>query len=254
MGVPKDILDLVSAVQGKGEAVAVATIVRGAPSSAARAGARAVIAVDGTISGDWIDDAAREALLAAAREALADGRPRLLHLPAIPAWPPHSRRQRLDVLVEPMLPRPVLALFGASPVALALSDLARRMGFFVAVCAPAVDQAAFGEADRLIEGDAPPPDLGVDAYFVIATQGADDSAALAAALALPARYVAFVGSRKRIARLKSDLARGGVAAAKLDQIRAHAGLDIGAVTPDEIALSILAEMIAIRRRGQRNPS
>ncbi len=160
----------------------------------------------------------------------------------------------MDVFVEPVLPRPVLAVLGASPVAVALADLARRLGFFVTVCAPVHDHGGFGEVDRLVEGFAPPADLGDHPFLVISTQGSGDHEALAAAIRLKAAYFAFVGSRKKIAALKSDLAEEGVGAADLEKILAPAGLDIGAITPEEIALSIVAEMVEIRRRGQREPA
>jgi xanthine dehydrogenase accessory factor len=157
----------------------------------------------------------------------------------------------MDVFVEPVLPRPVLVICGASPVAVALADLSRRMGFFVTICAPAADHAAFGETDRLSDGFAPPVDLPADSYLVIATQGSGDYAALTATIPARVKYFGFVGSRKKIAVLKSELGEEGVEAGQLERIRAPAGLDIGAITPDEIALSIVAEMIQIRRQGQR---
>jgi xanthine dehydrogenase accessory factor len=269
---PPDILELASAIKRKGEPFALATVVRTISVTAAKAGAKAVILPDGTISGGWIGGGcARGAVLRAARQAIADGRPRLISV-----QPEGALREQgvgvgetregisyarnmcpsqgtIDVFVEPVLPRPVLAICGASPVAVALADLARRTGFSVVVCAPVADHARFAEADRLIEGLAPPGDLGDDLYLVISTQGAGDEAALAAAIRLRAAYFAFVGSRKKIAALKGELVSEGVEAAALERIRAPAGLDIGAVTPEEIALSIVAEMIEIRRRGPRRP-
>jgi xanthine dehydrogenase accessory factor len=258
MSVPKDILDLVNAAQAKGEAVAVATVVRTLSVTAARAGARAVITADETISGDWIGSAsAFGAVLRAAHEALADGQPRLISVQSengLAAGDMRASQGAMDIFVEPMLPRPILAIFGASPVAVSLSDFARRVGFFVAVCAPAADHAAFTEADRLVEGFAPPADLIGDLYLVISTQGKGDREALSAAIRLGAKYFAVVGPRRKIALLKSELAREGIEAEDLERIRTPAGLDIGAITPEEIALSIVAEMVEIRRRGQRQPS
>jgi xanthine dehydrogenase accessory factor len=156
----------------------------------------------------------------------------------------------MDVFIEPVLPRPQLFVCGASPVAVAIAELARRIGFFVSVCAPAADHAAFAEADRLIDGYAVPEDA-LRAYVVISTQGRGDSAALKAALISSAHYVAFVGSRKKAAALKQEMAEGGVPPERLAQLHAPAGLDLGAITPEEIALSIVAEMVEARRRGQR---
>jgi xanthine dehydrogenase accessory factor len=157
----------------------------------------------------------------------------------------------MDVFVEPVLPRPALVVCGASPVAVCLADLARKLGFFVTVCTAAADHAAFSEADRLIDGFVPPNDLAADCFLVISTQGGGDHAALSAMIRLSTKYFAFVGSRKKIAALKNELAEEGVDATELKKIRAPAGLDIGAITSEEIALSIVAEMIEVRRRGQR---
>jgi xanthine dehydrogenase accessory factor len=84
-------------------------------------------------------------------------------------------------------------------------------------------------------------------YVVVSTQGRGDEAALLAALAVDVEYVAFVGSRRKAEALKTTLAARGVAAERLAALKAPAGLDLGAITPDEIAISILAEIVAVRR-------
>ena len=99
----------------------------------------------------------------------------------------------------------------------------------------------------------PPADLVGDLYLVISTQGAGDRAALSAAVRLRAKYFAIVGPRRKIDLLKSKLAEENVGAVDWEKIRAPAGLALGAITPEEIALSIVAEMIEVRRRGQRQP-
>ena len=82
---------------------------------------------------------------------------------------------------------------------------------------------------------------------MVSTQGRGDEAALAAALAVDVEYVAFVGSRKKADALKSKLDKRGIAAARMAKLKAPAGLDLGAITPDEIAISIVAEIVAARR-------
>jgi len=153
----------------------------------------------------------------------------------------------MDIFVEPVLPRPQVVICGSSPVAVAVADLAKRTGFAVTVCAPAAEQPAFGDADRRIEGYALPVDETASRYVVVSTQGRGDEAALLAALAVDVDYVAFVGSRKKAAALKATLAKRGVPAERLAKLKAPAGLDLGAITPDEIAISILAEIVAVRR-------
>jgi xanthine dehydrogenase accessory factor len=269
-----DILDRISAMKASGEPFALATVVRTVAATAAKAGAKAVILPDGTMSEGWIGGGcACAAVLKAAREALADGKSRLISV-----QPPDVLQEQglapgeeragvrfannmcpshgtMDVFVEPVLPRPQIVICGASPVAVAIADLGRRVGFAMTVCAPAADQVAFGEADRRIEGYALPVDEAGHRFVVVSTQGRGDEAALQAALAIETDYVAFVGSRKKAQALKVALAERGVSPERLAKLKAPAGLDLGAITPDEIALSILAEIVALRRRGrQREPA
>jgi len=266
-----DILELAREMKAKGEAFAMATVVRTVAATAAKAGAKALIAPGGAISGGWIGGGcARAAVLKAAAAALADGQPRLLSVQpadvlAAQGMQPNVARDgvefaanscpsqgTMDIFVEPFLPRPHLLIFGASPVAVALADLASRMGFRASIAAPGVTSEKFPAADRLIDGFAIPPDVPAVNFAVVATQGSGDLAALAAALALDAPYTAFVGSRKKAEVLKTMLARQGTPPGPLAALHAPAGIDIGAITPDEIAFSILAALIAERRRGQRS--
>jgi xanthine dehydrogenase accessory factor len=268
-----DILDTIADRKAAGQPFALATVVRTVAATAAKAGAKAVILPDGTISAGWIGGGcARAAVLKAAREALADGQPRLISVQppdalqeqGIPAGGERAgvrfarnmcpSQGTMDVFVEPVLPHPEIVVCGSSPVAVAVAALARRTGFAVTVCAPAAEQPSFAAADRRIEGFALPAEAG-PRFIVIATQGNGDEAALQAALAVEARYVAFVGSRKKTEALRAKLAQSGVPAERLARLKAPAGLDLGAITPDEIAVSILAEIVAARRRGHpRHPA
>jgi xanthine dehydrogenase accessory factor len=264
-----DILDVVSKRKAAGEPFALATVVRTVAATAAKAGAKAVILPDGTISAGWIGGGcARAAVLKAAKDALADGRARLVSV-----QPPDLLADRgveagdeqegvrfarnmcpsqgtMDIFVEPVLPRPQVIVCGSSPVAVAIADLAKRSGFAVTACAPAAEQAAFAEVERRIEGYALPLDEPGARYVVVSTQGRGDEAALLAALAVDADYVAFVGSHNKADALKAELAQHGVPADRLARLKAPAGLDLGAITPEEIALSILAEIVAVRRGMQ----
>jgi len=265
-----DTLDLVADLKARNEPFALATVVRTVSVTAAKAGAKAVIRADGTITEGWIGGGcARAAVVKAAREAIADGEPRLVSIQPKDLLEERGLRPgevregvrfarnmcpsrgTMDVFVEPMLPHPSLAIFGASPVAVALADLAPRFGYRVTICAQPEDQHLFAEADRRIDGYALEVEAEGRRFVVVATQGRGDEASLRAALSVHAEHVAFVGSRRKIEALKAELISGGVASECFERLKAPAGLDIGAVTPDEIALSILAEMLAIRRRDHR---
>jgi xanthine dehydrogenase accessory factor len=263
-----DILDDISSRKSTGEPFVLATVVRTVAATAAKAGAKAVILPDGTISQGWIGGGcARAAVLKAAKDALADGKSRLVSVQPEDALDEQGHKAgdeqggvrfaknmcpskgTMDIFVEPVLPRPQVVVCGSSPVAVAVADLARRIGFFVTICAPAAEQVAFPEADRRIEGYALPVEEASARFVVISTQGRGDEAALSAALAVDVDYVAFVGSRKKADVLKAALAKKGVSAERLARLKAPAGLDLGAITPDEIAVSIIAEIVATRRGG-----
>jgi xanthine dehydrogenase accessory factor len=157
----------------------------------------------------------------------------------------------MDIFVEPILPHPSLVILGVSPVALSLATQARQLGYHVTVAAPAGDQPEKPDADMLIDGFALGPLNEARRFIVVSTQGKGDEAALRTAVATDAAYHAFVGSRRKMAALREKLIAEGIAAAAIDRIKAPAGLDLGAITPEEIAMSILAEITIERRRGQR---
>jgi len=265
-----DILEIVSAKKAKGERFALVTVVRTVSMTAAKAGAKAVVLPDGTISEGWIGGGcARSAVLKAAKEALADGQVRLISIQPADLLDekgvaPGEEREgirfakntcpslgTMDIFVEPVLPRPEIIVCGSSPVAVAVADLGRRLGFLMTAAAPAAEQAAFSEVERRIEGFALPVASEGSRFIVVSTQSRGDEAALQAALSVEADYVAFVGSRRKAETLKTRLRERGVDPARIAALKSPAGLDLGAITPEEIALSILAEIVRHRRRGQR---
>ena len=265
-----EVLDLVAQMKAAERAFVLATVVRTVSVTAAKAGAKAIIAADGTIVAGWIGGGcARGAVLKAAREALADGEPRMVSvqpedlLAELGVKPGESRdgirfatnmcpsRGTMDIFVEPVLPHPSLIILGASPVALSLAAQARIFGFHVTLAAPAADLVSPTEADTVVDGYRLGELTDAKRFVVVSTQGKGDEAALRAAVATEAAYHAFVGSRRKMAALRAKLIAEGVAAAAIDRVKAPAGLDLGAITPEEIAMSILAEITQARRRGQR---
>ncbi len=265
-----EVMDLVTQMKAAEQAFVLATVVRTLSVTAAKAGAKAIIRPDGTIVAGWIGGGcARGAVLKAAREALADGEPRMVSvqpedmLAELGVKPGEHRdgvrfasnmcpsKGTMDIFIEPVLPHPSLVILGASPVAMSLATQARQLGYHVTLAAPAGDLAVAPDVDMLVDGFALGELHQARRFIVISTQGKGDEVALRAALALEAAYVAFVGSRRKMAALRENLGAGGVAAAALDRVKAPAGLDLGAITPEEIAMSILAEITIERRRGQR---
>lgn len=264
-----DILKQAADLTSAGESFALATVVRTVAATAAKAGAKAIIRADGTVVEGWIGGGcARGAVLKAARDAIADGQPRFVSVQPEDLLAEHGvlagsekegvrfarnmcpSKGTMDVFIEPVLPAPGIVVMGASPVAIALAEFAPRFGFHVTVCAPEPEQAAFRSADTRIDGymleTAQPREMNV----VVSTQGRGDEAALRAALAVRSDYVSFVGSKAKAAALADSLRKKGVGEDRLAVLVSPAGLDIGAITPEEIALSILAEIVQKRRRRQ----
>jgi xanthine dehydrogenase accessory factor len=136
--------------------------------------------------------------------------------------------------MEPHLPQPQLLLIGDSPVLAALSQLARVLDF-------AVTQIDTADLSNI--------QIDERTSVLVATHGQYDEDALEQALRSPAAYVGMVGSRRRAQACREYLRASGLADQQIERLRAPAGLDIGAVTPQEIAASILTELVQVRRRG-----
>ncbi len=265
-----EVMDLVAQMKAAEQAFVLATVVRTVSVTAAKAGAKAIIRPDGTIVAGWIGGGcARGAVLKAAREALADGEPRMVSvqpedmLAELGVKPGENRdgvrfasnmcpsKGTMDIFVEPVLPHPSLVVFGASPVAMSLAAQARQLGYHVTLAAPAGDLVVVPDADALVDGFALGELNQARRFVVVSTQGKGDEVALRAAVATSAEYHAFVGSRRKMTALREKLVAAGVSPQVLDRVKAPAGLDLGAITPEEIAMSILAEITVERRRGQR---
>jgi xanthine dehydrogenase accessory factor len=271
MGAHVEVMDLVAQMKAAEQAFVLATVVRTVSVTAAKAGAKAIIRPDGTIVAGWIGGGcAKGAVLKAAREALVDGEPRMVSvqpenlLAELGVRPGETRegvrfasnmcpsKGTMDIFVEPVLPHPSLIILGASPVALSLAAQARQLGYHVALAAPAADLTAVPDADVVVDGFEPSFLNNARRFVVVSTQGKGDEAALKQALAIEATYHAFVGSKRKMAALRDKLIAIGLDPAAIDRVKAPAGLDLGAITPEEIAMSILAEITLERRRGQRD--
>src|ERR1700732_3382554 len=265
-----EVMELVARLKAAEETFVLATVVRTVSVTAAKAGAKSITAADGTIVAGWIGGGcARGAVLRAAREALADGEPRMVSvqpenlLAELGVKPGEHRdgvrfaenmcpsKGTMDIFVEPVLPHPSLVILGASPVAMSLAAQARQLGYHVTIAAPSADLTTPPDADMLIDSFKLGELHQAKRFVVVSTQGKGDAAALRAAVATEAAYHAFVGSRRKMAALRDKLIAEGIEAAALDRIKSPSGLDLGAITPEEIAMSILAEITLERRRGQR---
>lgn len=242
------LLERAADLQRRGEPFVLATVVRCQAPTSAKPGAKALVRRDGTVEG-WVGGACAEPVVAReALNALRDGRPRLVGLygeggratdrtEGILDYPMtcHSGGT-LEIYVEPYLPTPVLVLLGHGPVVATLATMGRAAGYDVV---PLADDAAWARLEAL--------GLGRRASVVVATHADSDEDALERVLGTEAGYVSLVASRRRAAGVVERLRRRGVPAERLGRLKAPAGLDLGAVTPAEIAVSILAEIIQHHR-------
>ena len=245
---------------------AVATVVRTLSSTAAKPGMKAIVLENGDFAEGWLGGGCvTSAVRRAAQTAIETGEATLVCLRPEELLADESdgvmvtlarngcpSKGSMDIFVEPVVPLPELIVYGHGPVAVALSRIARGFGFTLTVC---------GDVDRdLVDADfhfTSPADMrsnppsNADRYIVVATQGAGDIAALISALAGSAAYAAFVGSRRKFASYGPKLLAAGVSQSRLDAVRSPAGVHINAVTPEEIALSIMAEIVQNRRAQRR---
>ena len=256
-----DLLNQIYDLNRGGESFAVATVVRVEKPISAKPGDKAIIKTDGTLQG-WIGGGcAQDTVIREAKKVIREGEPRFLRLigkggavseksEGILEFPItcHSGGT-LDIYIEPVLPKPQLILLGNSPVALMLAKLAKLLHYEIDVFDPFATREEFPDADSVSnELNLNSIVLHPFAFAVVATQGHDDEAALETAVRSGVPYIAFVASKKKLATRIEFLRERGLCDEDLVRIKAPAGLDLGAVTPDEIAVSILAEIVQVRRK------
>jgi xanthine dehydrogenase accessory factor len=247
-------------LEADGRSFVVATVVAGRRPTSARPGASGIIHPDGTIEG-WVGGScAQPVVVREALRALADGQPRLLRLSR--DGPGEGRRAdgvielvmtchsggTLEIYVEPHLPAPVLWVVGTTPIAGALATLGAAAGWTVTVIDPIADADAFPTARVHASADIRGLDPGASPYVVVASQGIWDEEAVGLALTRDASYVGLVASPTRAAVVRDWLREETtIGDERIAALRAPAGLDLGAETAEEIALSILAELVQVRR-------
>ena len=258
-----EVLRLAADLAERGEPFALATVVWRRSPSSGKEGAKALITKDGRVRG-WLGGACAEpTVVREAQRALEDGKPRLMFL-----GPPDELAARgregavavpiacqsegaMEVHVEPMIPAPHLVAIGRSPAADALASLASALGWETVVVddgGSAEDHAGVARALTSLDLDAAGVRPG--SFVVVATQGHYDEDALERALATPAAYIGLVASRKRAKAVLGYLRDRGASEEALARVHAPAGLDLGRVPTQEIAVAILAELVQERAAGR----
>ena len=259
----KSLLEQAFELSRAGEAFALATVVRAEKPTSAKPGAKAIITSDGTLTG-WIGGSCAEPTVRReARKALQDGQSRLLRL-----CPPEALGRApqegvvevmltcvsggtLEIYIEPQLAQPHVIAVGHLATTEALVRVGKALGYPVTVMGLEATPDHFPEADRVFDHiDFKHVSITPHTYIVVASHGNYDEDAVVAALQTGVSYVALVASHKRATSLLQYVRDTDITEEQLARLKYPAGLDIGAVTPEEIALSIFAEIVELRRRAR----
>ena len=264
-----DLFAAAQRLQQQGEPYALVSVVRTQAPSSARAGDKALVTAQGIVHG-WIGGGcAQPAVLHTVRQALQDGRARLIRV--APADGEASQEARsapgegqefdmschsggtIELFIDPILPPTQLVVIGDSPVAVALAGLAPRVGLPVTVIARGGDPQRFADASQFIDSDEPSmvaARVAAGGWVVVATQGRRDLPGLQVALSLQAAKIWLVASARKARALREALLAANCNSEAVSAIIAPAGQAIGAQSPEEIALSVLAAVVATRRAGR----
>lgn len=232
---------------------AIAFVVNRKMPSSGKPGDKAVIQEDGKITG-WIGGGCtRGIVIKEAYDAIKDGKPRLVRispdgssesLPGITDYKMTCNSGgTVEIYIEPVLPRPQLLIMGRSHVAMALSQIAKAMDYTVTIAAKGASIDAFPNADLITEQALDKSLIFPNTCIVVSTQGENDEDALEQAIKSGVPYVSFIASRKKANGVFAQLRKRGITFDELKRIKTPAGLDIKAKLPEEVAISIIAEII-----------
>lgn len=256
---PDQVFRRIAELQAVGSRVALATVVRTSGSVPRRAGTRMLIHPDGEIEGTVGGGDLEHRVIQAGLEALQSGRPQLLKY----EFRDPERGDVgvcggvMEVYVESVQPQPTLVVVGGGHVGRAVAHLAKWLGFRVVVNddrAEYADPSAVPDADQVIHSPLSelPQRLTItaDCYLLLTTRGVPiDVEGLPVLLESPAGYIGVIGSRRRWEVCAQQLAENGVPAEQIERVHSPMGLELNAETPEEIAVSMLAEIIMLRRGG-----
>lgn len=255
----KSIFQAVHEIEMKGQAAALATVVRARGSVPRHEGSKMIVFPDGRIEGTVGGGEMESRVIRDALGLLTAGQSRVLHYELIdPAsGDPGVCGGEVEIFVEPIKPTPTVVVIGAGHVGKAVAHLAKWLGFRVAV---SDDRPEYASPQNIPEADAfyPVPmselpeamAINDQTYLVLTTRGVPiDIPGLPHLLDTPAAYLGVIGSRRRWATAMKQLEERGVPPEKLARVHAPMGLELNAETPEEIAVSIMAEIVMLRRGG-----
>jgi xanthine dehydrogenase accessory factor len=259
----QDVLRELSDILAKGETAVLVTVVATHGSVPRKAGARMLVKQDGSTVGTVGGGSVEHTIKEKAMELMHSGEAQILHfdLSGKEGGTGMICGGQIDAFFEPMVAPETLYMCGAGHIAQATAAIGKMLGFRVVI----IDQRPeynnperFPDADQLITDDFATaiPSLGIDSkgYIIIYTYAhTRDEECLRLALATGAKYVGMIGSKKKVKEIKERLLASGISQAQLDAVHSPIGLDINAETPEEVAVSILAEIIQVRRAKPESP-
>lgn len=263
-----DIYEEILKIKAEGGSAALTTIIGTEGSTPRETGAKMLVREDGTILGTIGGGCLEGEVIEEALNVIREEKPRTFH---------HDLTGReaagagmicggvLDIYIEPIIPTPTVFIFGCGHISLFVSKISAMMGFQVVVID---DRALFANKERFPEAEQviaekfslafPQLKVNRSSYLVIVTRGhAGDQEVLEWAISTEARYIGMIGSKRKIQTVYKNLEERGIARERLQRVFAPIGLEIGALTPEEIAVSIVGQMIEVRRgfqSGQRSAS
>lgn len=254
-----DLFEEIVRMRKAGRRAALATIVHTNGSIPSYESSRMLVREDGSIAGTIGGGCVEADVWAAAREVIQSETPRKMTFNLNNEATYDNGLicgGTLEVFVEPILPQPTLYIFGGGHVSIALANAAHTAGFAIGIID---DREAFANAQRFpmaseihtsFEDAFAKLRPNASTYMVIVTRGhRDDMHVLRWAVEQPARYIGMIGSKRKVLSVYKALVLEGVSAEKFTRVHAPVGLEIGALTPEEIAISITAELIATRRNA-----
>jgi xanthine dehydrogenase accessory factor len=255
-----DIFAEIARLRKEGRKAALATIIQVQGSIPSYESSKILIRDDGSILGTVGGGCVEAEVWSVAQEVMRQEKPRRLHF-NLNSQPEYDNGLicggSLDIFVEPILATPTLYLFGGGHVSLYVSKVASVAGFDVVVIddrEPFASKERFPDASETYAGTweeiFPKLRINDHSYLVLVTRGhKGDLTCLRWALTTPARYIGMIGSKRKFIEIRKVLEGEGVSPEKLERVHSPVGLDIGALTPEEIAVAIVAEMIAVRRNA-----
>lgn len=240
----------------RGEPFAIATVISVQGSGSAKPGSKVIIDTDGRVVLGWVGGGCAESTVChEALESMTDGKVRVINVDLTDEVFGMPCGGMMQVAIEPVLPKPDLVIAGHGRIAETLAQLGHLLGFSVTVADPGSTPEAFPSADHVFASGliASEVEIKPTSYVVVATHHKGDHLSLKKAIESQAAYVALVASRTRSQLIFEYLEAAGLPREQGAKVHAPAGLSIGAQTPEEIALSIMSEIVAVRRGGSGRP-